>query len=118
MGTQGQVNAGWKAPGWELTLTPPSRRLLCTADHPSSPPTPFYWGGNLKQGRSMTEAGSPASISSVLGLQACTTRSHLKQTPPSLEKHTHPGFEFSQFWIPGELPEISHCLQDTKLQVF
>lgn len=69
----------------------------------------------MKQGRSMTEAGSHASISSVLGLQACMTRSHLKQTPPSLEKHTHPGFEFSQFWIPGELPEISHCLQDTKL---
>lgn len=66
----------------------------------------------------MTEAGPHASVSSVLGLQACTTRSHLKQSPPSFEKHTHPGFGFSQFWIPVELPEISHCLQDTKLQVF
>lgn len=58
--------------------------------------TSFEGWGDLKQGHSVAEADPPASVSSVLGLQACTTRHYLKQTPPSFERHTRLGFEFSQ----------------------
>lgn len=100
VGTQGQVTNSRIQMHLRVGMPPLSAIMPAffpPRGHPSFPLTLLLrGGGDLKQGHSVAEADPPASVSSALGLQACTTRHYLKQTPPSFERHTRLGFEFSQ----------------------